>query len=126
MELVVPKNIDLLIDEQPLLKNLLGAEHATAMDEQHLIGDIGKKDCFLDRSVAATDHDHFLPAIKEAITGRASRDAVTLEALFGRKPEPARLCAGGDDQGVGGILGMAIPLAPERAALALDLDDTNV
>jgi hypothetical protein len=126
MELVVPQHVDLLVGEQPLLENLLGAEHAAAMHEQHLIGDVGEVDRFFDRSVAATDHDHVLPAIKEAIAGRASRDAVTLEALLGRKPEPARLCAGGDDQGVGCVLGMAIPFEPERAPLEIDLDDMIV
>src|SRR4029453_13621035 len=104
-----------------LLENLLGAEHAAAMHEQHLIGDVGEVDRFFDRSVAATDHDHVLPAKKKATGGRPSRDAVTLEALLGRKPEPTRLCAGGDDQGVGCVFGMTIAFKPERGPLEIDL-----
>src|SRR5215831_13113780 len=83
MKLGVPNHVDLLVGEQPLLEDLLGAEHAAAMHEQHLIGDIGEKDRFLDRSVAAADHDHLLAAIEKAVAGGASRDAITPEALLG-------------------------------------------
>ena len=105
------------------MQDLLGAQHASPMHEQHLACDIGEVDRLLDRGVAAADHDHLLAAEEEAVAGGASRDAIASEALLGGKPEPARLGAGGDDEGVGGVFGMAVALEPERAALEVGLED---
>jgi hypothetical protein len=91
--------------------------------EQHLARDIGEVKRLLNGGVAAAHDDHLLAAIEEAVAGGAGRDAVALEALFGRKPEPARLRTGGDDQGVGGVLGVAVAFEPEGLPLNVDLDD---
>src|SRR5215471_14148370 len=123
MKLGIPHHVDLLVGKQALLEDLLAAEHAASMHEKHLISNIGEEDRLLDRGVAAADHDHLLAAIEKAVAGGASRDAITPEALLGGKPEPARFCAGGNDEGVGGVLGMAIAFEPEWMPLEVDLDD---
>ena len=73
------------------------------MHDRDLGGEVGQEQRFLDRGVAAADHDHFLAAIEEAVAGRAGGDAKALELLLGRQVEPARLRAGRDDQRVGEI-----------------------
>ena len=93
VELVVPHDVDLLVGEQALLQDLLGAEHAAAMHEDHLAGDVGEIQRLLDRRVAAADHDHFLAAVEEAVAGGAGRDAIALEAVArtaARASAPAR------------------------------------
>ena len=80
-----------------------------------LRGEVGQEQRFLDRGVAAADHDDFLAAVEEAVAGGAGGDAVALELLLGRKVEPARLRAGRDDQRVGEIDVAGIAVEPERA-----------
>src|ERR1700737_2078732 len=64
---------------------------------RHPGSEIGQKQRFLDRGIAAADHDHFLVSIEEAIAGGAGGYAIALEFLLGRQVEPARLRAGGHD-----------------------------
>ncbi len=64
-----------------------------------------------------------LPRIEEAVAGGAGRHAVAQEALLGRQPEIARLGAGGDDDGVGGVFGTAVAFEQERAPLEVGLED---
>ena len=47
-----------------------------------LDGEVGEEQRFLDRGVAAADHQHFLAAIEEAVAGGAGGDAEALELLF--------------------------------------------
>ena len=86
-------------------------------------GEIGQKQRFLDRGIAAADHDDFLAAIEEAVAGRAGRDAETLELLFRRHAEPARLRAGGKDHGFGEIDVAGIAGEPERPLRELEFGD---
>ena len=69
---------------------------------------------FLDRGVAAADHEHFLAAIEKAVAGRAGGDAVALELLLGRKIEPARLCTGREHHGIREIDITRVAFEPER------------
>ena len=108
MQLGIPHHLDLRIGEQTLLQDLLGAERSSPVHQRDVARDIGKIDRLFDRGVAAADHDHLLAAEEEAVAGGASRYAVTLEALFGGKPEPARLRARRDDERIGGVDGAAI------------------
>src|SRR3546814_16989228 len=59
--------------------------------------DLGEEDGFLHGGVAAADHHHVAPAIKEAVAGGAGADAEALEFLLALEAKPARLGAGGDD-----------------------------
>src|SRR5215218_7205285 len=43
--------------------------------------------------------------------------------LFGRKPEPLRLRAGGDHERIGEISGAAVTAQPERPARQIDVAD---
>ena len=85
------------------------------MHEDDLAGDVGEIERLLDGSIAAADHDHFLAAIEEAVAGGAGRDAIAQEALLGGKPEITRLGAGGDDQRVCGVFGVAVAFEHEWA-----------
>ena len=93
------------------------------MHDRDLRRKIGQEQRLLDRGIAAADHDHFLVAVEEAVAGRAGRHAVALEFLFGRQIEPARLRAGGDDQGIGEIDVAGIAGQPERPLRQLHLVD---
>ena len=110
----VPDHLDLGMLEQPVLQDLLGAEVVAAMHDRDLGGEVGEEQRFLDRGVAAADHQHLLAAIEEAVAGGAGRDAVALELLLGRQIEPARLRAGREDHGVGDVDVAGIAVEPER------------
>ncbi len=109
--------------EQPLLQDALGAEMIAAMHDGHLRGEVGQEQRFLDRGVAAADHDDFLAAVEEAVAGRAGRDAKALEFFFRRRAEPARLRAGGEDHGFGEIDVAAVAGQPERPLREVELGD---
>src|SRR5205085_10948112 len=89
---------------QTQLIGLVGAHDRTAMNQSYMIGEIGKEQRFLRRRVAAADHGDALSAEKESVTRRTGRDAKALEALFGIEAQPFRLCASGDDEGLGTIV----------------------
>jgi hypothetical protein len=107
--LMVPDHFDLGVLEQALLQDALGAERVAAMDHGHLVGEIGEEQRLLDGGVAAADHHDFLALVEKPVAGGAGGNAVAAESLLGGKPQPARLGAGGDDQGVRhiGIAGIA-------------------
>jgi len=85
-----------------------------AMHEGHMRREIGEKHRFLDRGVAAADHDDFLAAIEESVAGGAGRHANALEFFFRRRAEPARLRAGGENDGFGEIDVAAVAGQAER------------
>ena len=84
---------------------------------------VGQEQRFLDRGIAAADHDHFLAAVEEAVAGRAGRDAKALELFFGSDAEPARLRAGGEDHGFRQIDVAAIAGQAERPLRQFELVD---
>jgi hypothetical protein len=117
-QLGVPDHLDLGILEQPVLQDALGAELAAAMDDGDLGGEVGEEQRLLDSGVAAADHQDLLAAVEEAVAGGAGGDAKALELLLGRQAEPARLGAGGDDDGIGGVAGAAVGGQNERPVVA--------
>ena len=119
----VPDHLDLGMLEQPLLQDALGAEVIAAMHDGHLRGEVGEEQRFLDRGVAAADHDDFLAAIEKSVAGRAGRHAKALEFLFRRHAEPARLRAGGENDGFGEIDVAAVAGQPERPLREIELGD---
>ena len=119
----VPDHLDLGVLEQAVLQDALGAEMIAAMHDGHLRGEVGQEQRFLDRGVAAADHDDFLAAIEEAVAGGAGRDAKALEFFFRRHAEPARLRAGGEDHGFGEIDVAAVAGQAERPLRQFELGD---
>ena len=118
LDLAVPHHLDLGMVEQPVLQDAFGAQAVAAMHQRHRRGMVGEIERFLDRGVAAADHDDVLVAIEEAVAGGAGRDAEALELFFGRQAEPARLGAGGENDHFGeidvaGIAGDAEGALPE-------------
>ena len=110
----VPDHLDLGMLECAILQDAFGAEVVAAVNEGDLRSEVGQKQCFLDGGIAAADHDHILAAVEEAIAGGAGRDAESLEGVFRRQAEPARLRAGGKDHGLGQINLAAVAGQPER------------
>src|SRR6185312_7607541 len=121
--LAIPDHSDLLVGEEAVLEDLLGAERVAAMDQGDVMAMVGHVERFLDGGVAATDHRDLLAAVEEAVAGRAGRGAPALHMLFGGEPEPFRLGASGDYQRVGEILRAAVASEAERAAGEVDLTD---
>ncbi len=123
LEHAVPDHGDLRVLEQPVLQDLLGAETVAAMHDGDLGGEVGEKQRFLDRGVAAADHQYLFVLVEEAVAGGAGGDAVALELLLGRQIEPARLRAGGDDDRVCHISIAGVAVDVERPARKIDLVD---
>ena len=119
----VPDHLDLGVLEQAVLQDALGAEMVAAMHDGHLRGEIGEKQRFLDRGVAAADHHDFLAAIEKSVAGRAGRHAKALEFLFRGRAEPARLRAGGENDGFGEIDVAAVAGQAERPLPEFKLGD---
>uniref|UniRef100_E6Q0D3 Uncharacterized protein n=1 Tax=mine drainage metagenome TaxID=410659 RepID=E6Q0D3_9ZZZZ len=78
--------------------DLAGAEAVATMEQVNLRGKAGEKERLFHGRVAAADDSDFLVAEEESVAGGATGDAVPDERLFIGKTEPARACAGGDDQ----------------------------
>src|ERR1700723_4646004 len=110
----VPDHLYLGMLEQALLQDALGTEVIATVHDGDLRGEVGEKQRFLDRGVAAADHHDFLAAIEEPVAGRAGRYAKTLEFFFRRRAKPARLRAGGENDGFGEIDVAAVAGQPER------------
>ena len=75
-------DLDLVVGEQAVLQDLLGAEVVAAVDDGHLRGEMGEEERFLDRGVAAADHHHLAVLVEEAVAGGAGRDAEAAELLL--------------------------------------------
>jgi len=84
------------------------------VDQVDLAGDVGQVQRFFHGGVAATDHDHVLVAVEEAVAGGAGGHATALEGLFAGDAQVLGGRAGGDDQGIAGVLG-AVTDQLERA-----------
>ncbi len=109
--------------EQPVLEDLLGPEAVAAMDQRHLRRMVREVERLLDRRVAAADHDHFAVAEKEAVAGRAGRNAAAPERLLRGKAEPPGRRSGRNDQCVRLIAIAGIADAHEGTPGEIDLDD---
>ncbi len=107
---------------QALDQDLLGTELVAAVNEVHLLGDVGQIERLFHGGVATPDHRHFLIAIEETITGGAGRDAAPLERLFGGQAQILGGGTGGDDKGIAGVLAV-VTLETERALGQLHLVD---
>ena len=123
VEHAVPHDLDLGVAEQALLQDALGAEMVAAVNHGYLRGEVGEVECLLDGRIAAADDDHLLAPVEEPVAGGAGGDTVALELLFRRHAEPLGLGAGGDDEGITGVVAAAVAFEAERAAGDIHLDD---
>ena len=92
------------------------------MDLGREAGQVGR---LLERGVAAADHGDLAVLEEEAVARRAGRHAATAQPGLAVEPEPQRRRAGGDDHGLGAVLGAAGPDA-ERALGEVDAIDVDV
>ena len=67
---VVP-NRNLGVTRKPQLIGLVRAQHGATMNQGNVFGEIGEKQGFLGRGVAAADHRDSFSAEKETIAGSA-------------------------------------------------------
>src|SRR5215210_1652458 len=66
---LVPQHLDLRVREQPVLKDLLGAQRIAAVDQGDFLAVSGHVEGFLDGGVAAADHRHLAASVEEAVAG---------------------------------------------------------
>jgi hypothetical protein len=71
---------------------------------RNLAREVGEIERFLDRGVAAADHQHLVALVEEAVAGRAGRDATAAEFLFRGQAEVFRGRARRDDERIAGVL----------------------
>jgi hypothetical protein len=100
----------------------IGAELVAAVDDVHLLGDVGQVQRLLDGRVAAPDDDDFLAAVEEPVAGGAAAHAAAHERFLGRQAQVLGRGAGGQDQRVAGI-GAGVAHQFERARGEIDLVD---
>jgi hypothetical protein len=113
----VPDEVDLFIGEGPLLQRRPGAQFVAAVDDGHLVGELGQEDALFHGAVAAADDGHILAAEKEPVTCAAIADAAADELRLARHVEVLGRRSGGHDHRVGRI-GFAVGLHGERRAVA--------
>ena len=111
------------MSEKPILQDLLGAQRIAAVDQSDVMTVVGHVERFLDRGIAAADHDHLLAAVEEAVAGRAGGDPLPLQQLLGRQVQPARLRAGRDHERVAEIEVPPSPIRRNGRCGKVDLDD---
>ncbi|KAG1454730.1 hypothetical protein G6F57_015444 [Rhizopus arrhizus] len=117
LHLVVPDGLDLALGhllEQLVLHDLFRLQGVAAVDQVDLAGDVGQVQRLFHGGIAAADHDHVLVAVEETVTGGAGRHAAALELVLGRDAQVLGGGAGGDDQGIAGVL-VAVADQLERA-----------
>ena len=106
--------------EQAVLQDALCTQFVTAMYQCHLAGKIGQKQSFFNCRVAAADHHHFFPAIKETVASGTSRHAKATQALLFGQAQPFGLRARRNDQGIAGVDLATIANRFEWAARQID------
>ncbi len=84
---------------------------------------VGEVQGLLDRGITAADHGYPLPAVEEAVAGRAGGRAPALHMFLGRQAQPLRLGAGGNHQGVREILCAAVAGQAEWSPRDIDVGD---
>ena len=94
----VPDRLDLLAGQDAVGHDFRGPQLVAPMDQINLRSEAGEEERFLRRGIAAADHADRHVAIKCAIAGRATRQAVADQLLFVLQPEVAGGGAAGDDQ----------------------------
>ena len=104
----VPLEVDLGVVERALLHDLRCAQLVAAMDHRDLGGELGQEDRLLHGGVAAADDHQLLVAEEESVAGGAGGDSESHELRLGRQTQELGRGAGGDDQGVGGELTVAL------------------
>src|SRR3546814_14558135 len=82
---LVPQCLDLRIGEQAVLENLFGTQRIAAVDQRHVVAVVGEVERFLDRGVAAADHDDLLAPLEKSVAGRTGRHALAAQFLLARK-----------------------------------------
>ena len=87
------------------------------MDYGHFGGDIGQVQGFFHRCIAAADDGDLLLAIEKSVTGGAARDTLAHKSLFRIQPQVHGGGAGGDDQGIGGVLAAVADKETATAAI---------
>ena len=118
-------DLDLLVGVRPVDHDLRGAERVAPVEQVDLGREAGEVRRLLERGVAATDHGDLAVLEEEAVARRAGRHAATAQSGLALEPEPQRRRAGGDDHGLGAVLGAAGPDA-ERALGEVDAIDVDV
>ena len=104
--------------------DLRRSERVAAVEQMHLGREPGQVGGLLERGVAAADHGDLAVLEEEAVARRAGRHASAAQSGLAVETEPQRRRAGGDDHGLGPVLGAARPDA-ERAlgeVHAIDVD----
>ena len=99
----VPYGFDLVVLEKAVLEDFFRAQLVAAVHQIHMAGEIGQKQGFLDRRVAAADDGHRFFAEEKSVAGGAGRDPETGEFLLAVQAQPAGAGAGGDNQGIAGV-----------------------
>ena len=69
-----------------------------------MAGDVGEVERLFHRRVAATDDRNWLVTVEKPVAGRAGRNALAHERRFAWQTKILRAGAGGDDNGIGGIV----------------------
>ena len=88
------QELDLRVGERAVLHDLRGPQLVAAVDDRHLVGELGEERGLFDGRVAAADDGDVLAAEEEAVAGGARRQAVAEQALLGLEAEHQRLGAG--------------------------------
>ena len=101
--------------------DLGSTELIAAMNQRHLGGEAGEEDRLFHGGVAAANHGNLLAGKKEAVAGRAGRNAVSDQCLFAGQSQPARRGSAGDDQGAG-VNGFLAQIQGKRAFAQIGAD----
>ncbi len=113
--LMIPERHDLFVLHQTVNQDLFRAQRVTTVDQSHLRGKIRQEKSLFHSSVPAADHNDFLTAIEEPVTGRTGRHAKALEFLFRLKAQPFRTCTCCQDHSISGVNRATVALRGEGA-----------
>ena len=125
LDLAVPRPHNLGVGQGFVPHDLRRAQRGAPMDDGHFTGELGEKQRFFHRRIAAAHDGDFLAAEEVAVTSRARGEPVADQPALAGQPQHARRGAGGDDQGAGLIFSLG-GLDPERRFSQVDAGDMAV
>ena len=118
-------DLDLGMVVRPVDHDLRRPEAVAPVEQVDLGREAGQVGRLLERGVAAADDRDLAVLEEEPVARRAGRHAAAAQPRLAVEAEPQRRRAGGDDHGLGAVLGAARPDA-ERALGEVDPIDVDV
>lgn len=120
----VPEERDFFVLHRSILHNLRCTKLIASMDDRDFRRKLGKEGRFFHRTVAATNHNEFLPSEEKPVAGGTRGDTMAGQPLLIGESNLNRRSTGGDDDGLS--LHTTFPVNSQRERLVSEIDRRDI